>query len=46
MFQFLENYFKLQRSINQKTMKENIIQAIVADMQRDLDCRQSVWASW
>ena len=25
---------------NQKTMKENIIQAIVAEMQRDLDCRQ------
>ena len=30
----------IYKDINIRIMKENIIQAIVAKMQRDLDCRQ------
>ena len=36
---FLWHYYKEIYKIK-KAMKENIIQAIVADMQRDLDCLQ------
>ena len=36
----LEVLYIIYRNINIRIMKENIIQAIVAEMQRDLDCRQ------
>ncbi len=36
----LAAYYIIYRYINIRIMKENIIRAIVAEMQRDLDCRQ------